>query len=201
MSQQITESDFIMPQQKDNPKLGATHFLVCGLGSLGQYCVAKLKEFGVTVSAIDITPPKIWEIAHVPDLLQELIFGDCRQPEVLTKAGIQQCQAVLLVTSDEQVNINTAFAVRIINPQVRLVVRSAKQNLNELLERRLGNFAAFDVNQLPAPAFAIAALGNEIQGLIHLDEHLLRVVKQSIAANHRWCNCRLVHELNTELTH
>ena len=78
-----------------------------------------------------------------------------------------------------------------------MVVRSAKQNLNELLERRLGNFAAFDVNQLPAPAFAIPALGNEIQGLIHLDKHLLQVVKQSIAANHRWCDRRLVYELNS----
>jgi hypothetical protein len=39
-----------------------------------------------------------------------------------------------------------------------LIVRSAKQNLSELLAQGLGNFIAFEATQLPAPAFAIAAL-------------------------------------------
>jgi len=35
----------------------ASKFLVCGLGSLGQYCVAALKAFGASVSGIDLLPP------------------------------------------------------------------------------------------------------------------------------------------------
>ncbi len=185
-----------MTNDKVQTETPRSHFLVCGLGSLGQYCVAKLKEFGVSVSAIDIALPSIWEVNNVPDLLEELAIGDCRQPDVLVRAKIQQCQAVLVVTNDERVNIDTAFAVRVLNQHVRLVIRSSKQNLNELLAQSLGNFAALDATQITASAFAIAALGSEIQGLIDLKEHLLCVVKCQITANHRWCDRRLIYELN-----
>ncbi|MUH00948.1 potassium transporter TrkA [Scytonema sp. UIC 10036] len=180
----------------DQTETPRSYFLICGLGSLGQYCVAKLKEFGVSVTAIDIALPSIWEVNNVPDLLEELALGDCRQPDVLAKAKIQQCQAVLIVTSDERVNIDTAFAVRVLNQHVRIVIRSSKQNLNELLDRSLGNFTALEATQITASAFAIAALGSEIQGLIELNEHLLRVVKCQVTPNHRWCDRRLVYELN-----
>lgn len=198
MSQSLTAAkNFISPDRKDTLESGASHFLICGLGSLGQYCVAKLKEFGMTVSAIDIAQPRIWEVASVPNLLEDLVLGDCRQPEVLEQAKIQQCRAVLLVTSDERMNIDAAFAIRVLNPEVRLVVRSAKQNLNELLDQKLGNFAALAATQLSADAFAIAVLGSEIQGFIDLGDRLLRVVKYPIDAEHRWCDRRLLHELNS----
>ncbi|GAA6622312.1 NAD-binding protein [Scytonema sp. NUACC26] len=151
--------------QTETPR---SYFLVCGLGSLGQYCVAKLKEFGVSVTAIDIALPSIWEVNNIPDLLEELALGDCRQPDVLAKAKIQQCQTVFIVTSDERVNIDTAFAVIVLNQHVRIVIRSSKQNLNELLDRSLGNFTALEATQITASAFAIAALGSEIQGSIDL---------------------------------
>lgn len=112
----------------------------------------------------DIAQPNGWEVTSLPDLLENLVIGDCRQLDILKQTKIQQCRAVLLVTSDERVNIEAAFAIRLLNPQARLIVRSAKQNLNELLGQSLGNFIAFEATQLPVPAFAIAALGSEIRG-------------------------------------
>ncbi|MFB2981748.1 hypothetical protein [Microseira sp. BLCC-F43] len=50
-------------------------FLVCGLGSVGQHCVAALKEFGVSVSAIDKATPKNWEIPNLPRLLDDQKLG------------------------------------------------------------------------------------------------------------------------------
>ncbi|MBV8886247.1 MAG: NAD-binding protein [Chroococcidiopsidaceae cyanobacterium CP_BM_RX_35] len=196
-TQPSTENSQAIPDQKPASELIASLCLVCGLGSLGQYCVAALKEFGVSVSAIEIAHPSSWEVKNLPSLLEDLLIGDCRQLEILQQAKIHQCRAVLLVTSDERVNIEAAFAVRLLNPRARLIVRSAKQNLNELLGQQLGNFVAFEATQLPAPAFAIAALHNETQGFINLGEHLLRVVESPMSPAHRWCNCRLVHELNT----
>lgn len=170
-------------------------FLVCGLGSLGQHCVVVLKEFGVTVSAIDVQPQN-WEIPGLPDLLEEFWIGDCRQPQILEQAKIQQCRAVLLVTCNERVNIEAAFAARLLNPQICLVVRSAKQNLNELLGQHLGNFVAYEPTQLSAAAFALAALGSETLGFFKLEEQLLRVVKFQIQPHDLWCDRWLVHGLN-----
>lgn len=172
-------------------------FLVCGLGSLGQFCASVLQEFGVSVRAITLTEPLTWEVPALSERLECLLIGDCRQPDLLQQAGVQECRAVLLVASEERVNMEAAFAVRLLNPTARLVVRSAKENLNELVGDHLGNFVAFEATQLPAPAFAIAALSSEIRGFLQLDDHMLRVVKVAITREHRWCDRRLLHELNT----
>ncbi len=170
--------------------------MVCGLGSVGQHCIAVLKEYGVAVSAIDAVQPRNWELPNLPNSLEELLIGDCRKPNILEQAKIQQCQAVLLVTSDERVNTEAAFAARLLNPKIRLIVRSDKQNLNELLSQNLGNYVAFEPTQLSASAFALAALGAEILGYFKLEEQLLRVVKYQIQQGDRWCDRWLLHGLN-----
>ncbi|MBW4692010.1 MAG: NAD-binding protein [Lyngbya sp. HA4199-MV5] len=172
-------------------------FLVCGLGSLGQYCVSVLKEFEVTVNAIEASQAPIWELPELPTLVDRLLIGDCRQPALLEQAGIRQCRAILLVTSDERVNIAAAFAARSLNPNIRLVVRSAQENLNDLLGQQLGNFVAFEATQLPAPSFALAALDSETQGLFSLENQRLRISTTRIRADHHWCDRRLLYELNT----
>jgi Trk K+ transport system NAD-binding subunit len=173
------------------------YFLVCGLGSLGQHCVMILREFGVQVGAIEQVQPEIWDIPEVQQQLEHLWVGDCRQAEILKQAGIERCRAILLVTSDDQVNIETAFAARLLNPQVRLVVRSAKQNLNDLLEQQLGNFVAFEPTQLSTHALTLAALGQDILGLFQLAGERFRVVRHRAKAGDRWCHVRRVHELNS----
>jgi Trk K+ transport system NAD-binding subunit len=167
-------------------------FLVCGLGSLGQYCVALLKDFGVWVTAIDTVEPIAWEIETLPDAVE---IGDCRDKRILDAANIRNCRAILLVTPSDRTNLETALQARVLNPQIRLVVRSSKQNLNHLLARELGNFVGFDPHQLPAPAFALAALGNETLGFFKLDEQWLQVVRRQVRPGDRWIG-RPLRELN-----
>ncbi|MFN9671590.1 MAG: NAD-binding protein, partial [Microcystis sp.] len=102
------------------------------MGSLGQHCVKSLKEFGVSVVGIELIQPPSWEINDFPDLLEEIIIGDCRQKNILARAGIERCRAALIVTSDERINATTALIIRQLNPLTRLVVRSSKDNLNQL---------------------------------------------------------------------
>jgi Trk K+ transport system NAD-binding subunit len=179
----------------ETPPQSESTFLICGLGSLGQYCVSVLKEFGVKVIAIELEPAKSWEITDFPDLIDELVLGDCRQPKILEKAHIHQCRTILLVASDEQVNVEAAFAARSINSKIRIVIRSAQQNLNQLLAQELGNFVAFEPTQLPAAAFAFAALGSETIGFFNFENRLLRVIREDIQPDHPWCRIPL-HELN-----
>lgn len=185
-------------QPPNNPQAQADRFLVCGLGSLGQHCVAVLKEYGVAVSAIDEVQPKNWEFTELPNLLEDLLIGDCRQPNVLMQAHIQQCQSVILVTGDQRVNTEAALTARLLNPQIRLVVRSGKRNLNKLLSQNVGNFVAFEPTQVSASAFALTSLGDETIGYFNLEGQLLRVVKHQIEVGDRWCDRWLVHGLNSE---
>ncbi|MFN6463003.1 MAG: potassium channel family protein [Nostoc sp. DedVER02] len=171
-------------------------FLVCGLQSLGQHCVAVLKEYDVKVNAIDDVQPEHWEVPEVPSLLEKLIVGDCRQPTILEQAGIGECRSILLVTRNERINIEAAFAARRLNPHVRLIVRSDKQNFNKLLSENLGNFVAFEPTHLSAHAFALASLGSEAIGYFTLEGQLLQVIKHQVQANDSWCKGKPVHRLN-----
>ena len=170
-------------------------FLVCGLGSLGQHCVTTLKQFGVIVNAIDLIQPQYWEVSDLFSQLNKLIIGDARDPNILTQAEVQNCRAILIVTDNEKVNLAIALAARLLNPQIRLVVRSAKENLNQLLGKQLGNYVAFEPTELPAPAFAVAALEEEILGFFYLEEQQITIIKRQINLAEPWCNSP-IYQLN-----
>ena len=154
----------------------AVSFLVCGLGRLGQQCVLLLKEFEVGVIGVDLAPSPRWQTPDLPDLLDGLVVGDCCQVEVLRRAGIAQCRAALLVTDDERTNIAAAFAARSINPNIRLIIRSAQENLNLLLRQQMGNLVAFEPSQFSANVFALASLGDATQALFKVGNEKMRVV-------------------------
>lgn len=177
------------------------YFLVCGLGSLGQHCVNALQEFGVKIIAIEQIQQQNWEIANIEAILTELIIGDCRQNNILKQAKLERCRAALIVTSSEQVNTETALAIRQLNPYIRLVVRSSKANLNQLLTQRLDNFIAFDTYQLSTSAFALAALSTETLGFFCLDGNWLRVIEHQFQGSESWCNSRRLHELHHRRRH
>lgn len=171
-------------------------FLVLGLGSLGQHCVLALKEFGVPVIGIESHKPQDWELPEVSTSIDQLVIGDICHDVCLRQAQVERCRAALIVTSDERVNAEAALAIRQLNPQTRLVVRSGQENLNHLLSEQLGNFCAFDPTLLPAMAFAIAALDPETLGFFQLDGQWLRVVQQQMTSAHRWCDRRSLHEID-----
>ncbi|MCY7406868.1 MAG: NAD-binding protein [Alkalinema sp. CAN_BIN05] len=81
--------------------------IICGLGSLGQHCLYALKRFSsddleVKVTAIDRHIPKDCEFEGILSQLdRSLILGDCRRDQFLDAAGIRDCQAILIVTSDD----------------------------------------------------------------------------------------------------
>lgn len=175
----------------------AEWFVICGLGSLGQHCVMALKEFEVGVIAIEQIQPQSWEIADIPNLLDNSIWGDCRHKGVLEQAKIGQCRAALILTTNEQTNIETALAIRQINPGIRLIIRSSKTNLNQLLSQQLGNCVAYDPTALPAMAFALAALGTSTRGFFTLEQQRIQIIQCQVEPDSSWTNLRHLGEFNT----
>ncbi|MEB3310657.1 MAG: NAD-binding protein [Snowella sp.] len=174
----------------------SVYFLVCGLGRLGQQCVVALSTFGVKVIGVEKEKIDTYEIPSVPYLLESLITGDCSYFPVLEQCNLSACRAALLVTNNEQVNIETALLIRQLNPHTRLVVRSGQTNLNQLLSEKLGNFVAYEPLDLCANAFALAALGNGTLGFFELDQQWLRVVSTMLQAEHPWLRNQYLYKLN-----
>lgn len=181
----------------DPVRSGASTFAVCGLGTLGQYCVAYLKEFGCVVHAAELRERRDWELAGFPEMIDLLVAGDCRDPKVLAALQLDACRAILILTKDERVNIATAFAARAVNPHMRILVRSSQENLNELLGRHLGDFVAIEPTRISAAAFALEALGAQTLGLFELDGHLIRVGSATVGSGESRLAQRRLHEFNS----
>ncbi|MDJ0705886.1 MAG: NAD-binding protein [Leptolyngbyaceae cyanobacterium MO_188.B28] len=166
--------------------LATDYFIVYGLGSLGQGCVMNLQKFAsqacpIRITAIDkVLPEKLTNVTAPGLLKPTLIIGDYRDDKILEQAGIRRCRSILLLSDDENANIEAAFAARRLNPLMRLVVRSSRPSLNRLLERQLTNCAALDAAELSATAFAVAGLGNGAIGAFSIDEHQFRVVERQV---------------------
>lgn len=165
------------------------HFIVCGLGNLGQYCFMNLRKFSsadfrIHVVGIDRALPDTWEVEELESIdPSDFVVGDCRREEVLEQAGIRQCRAIVITTSSEEVNVETAIAARRLNPDARLVIRSSRQNLNNLLAEQLGNFAAFEPTELSAGTFAFAALGEGTAGFFTVGNYRFRVVNEVVQSD------------------
>ena len=153
--------------------------------------MAVLKKYGVHVSAIDITGHQEWEIKNLPGLLDRLVIGDCRLSSVLREVNIRKQRAILLVTGDDKVNYEAAFEARSINPHIRLVIRSAKSNFNDLLSAELGNFVAFEPTELSAPAFAQAALGDQMPACFFLENRMTKVIRRVVGTEDAWVGEKL----------
>ncbi|NJL42967.1 MAG: hypothetical protein HC935_05585 [Pseudanabaena sp. SU_2_4] len=110
------ESQILQNAQKPLP-ISTDRFLVCGWAVWAilrcQPQKFAYRDFAVSITAIDNFIPESWEIDDIMQLLAEpLIVDDCRKEAVLERAGVRQCRAILLVTSDESTNIETAIAAR-----------------------------------------------------------------------------------------
>lgn len=134
----------------------------------------------------------------IPDqLVVPPIVGDCRREEVLRSAGITQSRAILIVTSDESVNVECAIAARRLNPNIQIILRSSRHSLNDLLARKLKNFVALDATELPAMTFALAGLGDDTVSVFTIGRHRFRVVDQVVRAD----DLRFEHQPMRQLHH
>src|SRR5262245_21739240 len=110
-------------------------FILCGLGRVGSRVLDYLRAIGLAVVVVDYKcepdDPRLGGAT--------LIQGDCRRREVLEHAGVRAAQGVLILTSDDLVNISTALMVRSLNPNVRVVMRMFNENLLARLGKAVQN--------------------------------------------------------------
>lgn len=139
-------------------------FILCGIGRVGWRVLDYLRAAELTVVVVDTNcMPDDPRLANV-----RLVKGDCRRPEVLDEAGLQYARGVLILTSDDLVNISTALTVRNNNPDVRVVIRMFNQGLISRLGKAVHNVYALSTSTLTAPLLALTALTGQALGTFRL---------------------------------
>jgi Trk K+ transport system NAD-binding subunit len=139
--------------------------ILCGLGRVGWRVLESLLATKQPVVVVDTNPPPDDpRLANVT-----VVKGDCRDLGVLERAGVKDARGVLILTSDDLVNVSAALLVRRLNADVRVVVRMFNQNLMTRLGAAVKNMVAASVSGLIAPLLALTAVTGDALGAFKLD--------------------------------
>ena len=157
--------------------------IVCGLGNTGLRVFSLLRQQGAQVVGIS---------SHPLDA-DPVIVGDLRSPDVLIQAGIHDASALLLMTSDDALNLAILTQARVLNPRIRIINRLLNTRLGHRLDQTLAYHVSMSVSALSGPIFAFAALGNTAIGQIDLMGRNWPMYEEQIYADHPWNGVPLRH--------
>lgn len=150
--------------------------VLCGMGRVGWRVLEALRAAGLTVTVVDLrTSPDDSRLKGL-----KFIQGDCRDPEVLTAAGVREARGVVIVTSDDLANISTALLARRLNKDARIVVRMFNQDLMKRLGPAAKNMAALSVSALTAPLLALTAVTGDTLGAFKLHGEARQVAEVAV---------------------
>ncbi|GAB4322224.1 MAG: hypothetical protein OHK0047_05540 [Leptolyngbyaceae cyanobacterium] len=166
------------------------HFIVCGLGGIGVQIVTHLRACGHDVVVIE-KDPNCRFLATIRAQKIPVIQGDATIPATLRAAKFEQAQALLAVTSNDPVNLETALNGRGLNPKVPVIVRYRDPEFAWMTQLVFEFDAVLSPAELAAPAFAAAALGGRVLGSGMTADTLWIALATMMTPAHPFCGQRV----------
>lgn len=150
------------------------HVVVVGLGNVGTRTVEYLTNMGYQVVAVD-SDSAARDRKLLPEAVHFLV-GDGREGEVLDRAGVGRCSAVIATTENDATNLSIGLSAKKLNPALRAVVRIFDASFARKVEGVLNIDAALSASKLSAPSFIAAALGD---GLVYsfVEDDVFKVIR------------------------
>lgn len=142
------------------------HIVLIGFGAIGRRVLRLLQATETNIVVID---------SHCdpndPDLQQvTLVHGDCRNLTILQQANIANATGVLILTSDELVNLATMLRIHKLNSHAKIVIRIFHQEMVAKLGVPNHRWVALSTSALTAPVLALMAITGSAMGGFHLPD-------------------------------
>jgi Trk K+ transport system NAD-binding subunit len=159
----------------------ADHVVVVGLGNVGTRVIRQLDEIGVPVVAIDkVDNARGAEVAR--QLGIPVIIGDASREETLRDASVQTCRALVVLSTDDIVNLEAALNARTLQKDIRIVLRLFDGDFAARVEQAFGIPISRSVSYVAAPAFAAAMMEREVLATIPVGRRVLLIAEVQVAA-------------------
>ncbi|HIK43785.1 MAG TPA: NAD-binding protein [Leptolyngbyaceae cyanobacterium M65_K2018_010] len=163
------------------------HFIVCGLGGVGYRIATHLHETGHRVVVIECDPNNRF-LPSVKALKIPVLVADGSITSTLETVNLNSAQAILVVTSDDTVNLEIALTARSLSPKVPAVVRIYDAEFAQQVQQVFEFDQVLSPMDLAAPTFAAAALGGRILGNGMAGDLLWVAIATLITPNHPFFN-------------
>jgi Trk K+ transport system NAD-binding subunit len=157
------------------------HLVVVGLGNVGTRVIRQLHDLDLEVIAIDkVDNPRGAGVAE--ELKIPVIVGDAGDEATLREAFVQDCRALLVLSTDDVTNLQTALIARSLKPDLQVVLRLFEGDLGERIQRAFNITVSRSVSYLAAPEFAAAMMEREVIKTIPVGRHVLLVAEVPVGA-------------------
>jgi len=156
------------------PRPPGGHVIVVGLGNVGTSVTGQLHDLGFDVVCVD-NNASATGIPMARQMGLPVVIGDAFREETLRAASLDTAMALVSVTSQDIVNLETALNARALKEDLRIVLRLADDDLAERLQKTTGNTISRSVPYLAAPAFAAAMLEHQVLRTIAVGRHVLLI--------------------------
>lgn len=142
-------------------------FIICGFGDTGSLLARGLSDHWLGAVVLDTDPDRIKALAlrdyHVK------MPGLCADPGVpkhLIDAGVRlpNCKAVVVLTMDEEVNLQISIMARFLNPELPILCRSTSERHSEHLQS-LGNVTVINPFEIFAQLLSMAITAPRLHNL------------------------------------
>jgi len=153
-------------------KTYTNHIVIVGLGHLGFRTARALHQLGEDFVTIELDPEAAL-LTQVQSWDVPVIRGDANKYEVLRQAGVDRAHTVVIVTSDDTLNLQIAIHARAVNPNIRTIVRLFDDDFAREVRQAFGITAAYSASALAAPAFAAAAADLDMGAPVHVHGRIL----------------------------
>lgn len=162
------------------------HIILCGLGGVGMAIVEELHSQGHEIVVIENDADN--RFLHAARSLGiPVIVEDARLESTLLAANLNQAAAILVVTSDDTVNLEIGLTAKAIAPKLPVVLRCKDAQFSVSLQELFGFDTVLCPAELATHSFAAAALGGKILGNGMTDDLLWVALATLITPNHPFC--------------
>ncbi|MFN6961231.1 MAG: potassium channel family protein, partial [Rhodocyclaceae bacterium] len=187
-------------------RLAEPFYIVCGCGETGGRVLAALDKMDARAVAIDLDESRLTEL-ELEDFRSETpaLGGDAAQTQNLLAAGLQHrfCRGILALTNDDSANLAIAAHVRLLRPQLPLVLRVE----HDAIAQRMAAFGATQTINPFATFARLLALAIHAPALYRLHDWLTGTPGTILATTRdpprgRWIVCgygRFGHALVAQL--
>jgi Trk K+ transport system NAD-binding subunit len=172
------------------------HYVICGLGGIGIHVARQLQQQGYEVVIIERDARnRFLPIAR--SLGIPIVLEDACLATTLRTANIENAEAVLIVTSDDTINLEIALTAKAVAPKLAIVLRSKDEQFAQSVQDVFEFETVLCASDLATHAFAAAALGGKILGNGMTADLLWVAVATLITPKHPFCG-KSIKQASTE---
>ena len=102
------------------------HFIVCGIGDIGNTIVKELKLTKRDFVVVDTDSEKLEKLNTMEKIL--FINDDATNDEALVNAGVHQAQGLITILPDDKDNLFVTLTAKQLNPNLRIVSKGLNEH-------------------------------------------------------------------------